>query len=457
MDIKTALRQLAAKREKYRLYARYYDGNHRLAFATNKYRSAFGALFTEFADNLCPVCVDAVADRLTVTGFAVEDGPEEAGDRAWAIWNQNRMDRRAGDAHLEALRSGDGYAIVWPGPDGRVTLFPNRAEAMTVGYNEDVPGVLDWAAKAWAQMDGKVRLNLYFTDRIEKYVTPQDVKGAIPETDRPFEPFNAPGEPWPLPNPWGVVPVFHFASNAGVGEMGRSELANVIPIQDALNKSVTDLMVAMEFVALPQRWATGIEVDIDPATQKPIPPWTPGVDRILVAGDPAVKFGEFGQADLTQFLAVQDGFRSEVARISGVPLHYLMMESGGFPSGESLKTSEARFTAKVRDRMLAFGNVWEDALRLAVLMDGGPDARLSTQWEDPEPRNDLDMANVAKIKAEVGVPRTKLLEELGYNADEIAAMETERAKQEADQAKLMAAMQPARPPGQPTTRANEPR
>src|SRR3954454_21458849 len=52
---------------------RYYRGDHDLSFATEKFRNAFGALFREFALNLCPAICDSVADKLKVTGFTVQE------------------------------------------------------------------------------------------------------------------------------------------------------------------------------------------------------------------------------------------------------------------------------------------------------------------------------------------------------------------------------------------------
>ncbi len=62
-----------------------------------------------------------------------------------------------------------------------------------------------------------------------------------------------------IPNPYGTVPVFHFANNADIGSPGRSELDSAIPVQDGLNKSVLDMLVAMEFSAYRPRWAAGGE------------------------------------------------------------------------------------------------------------------------------------------------------------------------------------------------------
>lgn len=423
-EIDVALRQLRSRLVSYQLWDRYYGGHHRLAFATEKFRGAFGSLFSALADNLCPAVVDAVADRLRVIGFGVEEGLETATATAWEIWRANRMDRRSGEVHVEALRSGDAYVIVWPDEEGLPRLYPQSGAAMTVHYNEDMPGSMDYAAKFWP-VEGKLRLNLYFPDRIEKYVSRKQVD-ALPETSKGFEPHEVLGELWPLPNPWEIVPVVHFANNTGVGEFGRSELSDVIPLQDALNKALADMLVAMEYVALPQRWATGLDVDLDEVTGKPKVPFTPGVERVWAVGDPAVTFGQFDPANLQQFLAVQDSFRMEIARVSGTPLHYLMLGGGEFPSGEAMRTAEARFLAKVEDRQLAFGNSWEDVLRLALMMSGESGVGLSTLWRDPTPRSAKEVAEVSLIKEQLGVSRDQILRELGYSPEEIERMATER-------------------------------
>jgi hypothetical protein len=47
----------------------YFNGNHPLAFATAKFREAFGSLFSAFADNWCERVVYASGERLRVQGF----------------------------------------------------------------------------------------------------------------------------------------------------------------------------------------------------------------------------------------------------------------------------------------------------------------------------------------------------------------------------------------------------
>ena len=136
-DLQAALLSLRDRRPAYQRYGEYYDGVHRLAFATHKFLNAFGTLFAAFAANHCPAVVDALVDRLVLERFTSEgaapgqqqrDVPDTDADIAWDIWLRNRMDRRAGEVHVEAARSGDAYVIVWPDADGLPVLYPNRGD-----------------------------------------------------------------------------------------------------------------------------------------------------------------------------------------------------------------------------------------------------------------------------------------------------------------------------------------
>jgi hypothetical protein len=59
----------------------------------------------------------------------------------------------------------------------------------------------------------------------------------------------------PQPNPYGVIPVFHFSLDrrSGTGELTEG----VLSLQDAMNKLLNDMMVSSEYCGFPQRWAIG--------------------------------------------------------------------------------------------------------------------------------------------------------------------------------------------------------
>lgn len=422
-DMTIALKQVRARVWRYGTFENYYRGKHQLAFATDKFKNAFGNLFRAFSLNMCPAVCDAVSDNLQVSGFGVEKGPADMGKKALALWQANRMDQRAGEVHLEAVKTGDAYAIVWPDADGQPIIYPQSAAICTVYYDVEQPGKILWAAKFWRAADNRIRGNLYYADRIEKHVTRSPNPNGLPEKDSSFIRFKTEGESWPLKNEYGAVPVFHFANNAGVGQMGSSELAPVVPLQDALNKSVLDMMIAMEFAAFRQRWATGIELSLD-KDGKPVSPFIPGAERLWTVEDTEASFGEFEAAELEGFLKVKKDFKHDIALVSATPLHYFNLQTGDVPSGEALKTLEKRHVKKVKDRMTTFGNVWEDVMSLAIQMSSGRSTvRLTTQWDDPFGPTESETLGTLTQKKNLGIPEEQLWKEAGYGEEDITKMQ----------------------------------
>jgi hypothetical protein len=417
-DLTWALRSLRDEHRLagYRMAEAYYNGRHDLRFATDKWRSTFGYLFRTVCDNLCPAVVDSVSDRLRVTGVSSDD--QSIADEAMAIWQRNRMDIRGPETHHESLLNGDGYALVWPDKSGEAVIWSLPAEEVSVAYDRNQPGVITRAARLWQDVDGDWRwhLDLYYAERVERWISRQAPRaiGAMPSSYsvRNFEPWLEGCADWgnidgwtggletndlggsfnteaSIANPLGRVPLVHFP-NRRYHTYGISELANVVPLQDALNKAVCDMLVAMEFSAFPQRWATGIEVDEEPDAEgkTKTPPFEPGQDRIFAVAAADAKFGDFRETNLQGYVEVQENLRSEIARVSGTPLHYLFITRGDFPSGEAMKSAEARFTRKVENRQTAFGNQWENVLAMAVQIEGGgaiDPAVLSVEWESASP------------------------------------------------------------------------
>jgi hypothetical protein len=436
-----AIDQIRNQAARYRKSSRYYNGEHDLHFATEKFASTFGSLFREFALNLCPAIVDAVKDKLKIEGFAsssrvgsphVSKGSSQTIETEThiervvdEIWRANRMSIRSGEVHKEALKNGDAYVIVWPGSDGRVQMVPQSAESCTVHYDDNEPGRVAWAAKHWRDADKRTRLNLFFPDRIERYVSKGEHQylpdhraftnlGLGNSDFGPDKPSHIRNPQSHIPNPYGLVPVFHFANNADIGTFGRSELEDAMAVQDGLNKSVLDMLVAMEVCSFRQRWVAGIEVKENQETGEDESPFKTSMENVWFTENTDARFGEFGASDLEQFLKVKDGFRIDMASVTGTPLYYLMPQIRGFPSGESLRKAETRFLAKVRDRQEQFGAVWADAMSFALRLAGHPHLHIDTRWEDASPANEREVLENLRLKLALGVPPEQILREAGY-------------------------------------------
>ena len=114
-----------------------------------------------------------------------------------------------------------------------------------------------------------------------------------------------------------------------------------------------------------------------------------------------------------------------MACVTGTPLHYFLQNTGGLPSGESLKKAETRFLSKVRNRHENFGQVWADAMSFALTIEGcGRDIRLITEWEDPAPMSDREFLENILLKKQIGLSVERALIEAGYGEADVMQMIT---------------------------------
>jgi hypothetical protein len=424
-------KMLEDRRPELERHQAYYEGQHRLAFATSKFREAFGSLFSAFSDNFCELVVGAVEQRLNVEGFRMGPRGTEADKDAWRIWQANQLDADSQIAHTTALVKGIAYVSVGPGQTLDTPEILVEDPCQTIVMYE--PGSRRRRAaglKRWVDDSGRLMANLYLPDWVEKYESDNVSRtGQWDLTRIRWRRRLVDGEPWPLRNVLGVVPLVPLPNNPQLTSEGRSEIASVIPLNDAINKLVADMLIASEFGSFRQRWATGIEPNIDPETGAEVEPFKAAADRLWMArgsGDinNPPRFGEFEQTDLTQFTHAVELLVQHIASESSTPYHYFMQHGGQPPSGESLKSSETGLVAKAMRKQRFFGEAWEEVISLAFRQIGDIEkakiVESETIWRDPESRTESEHVDALIKMASISVPHEILWEKWGASPTEIA-------------------------------------
>lgn len=412
-------KQLDGRRPMIGRYERYYEGYHRLAFATSKFREAFGNLFSAFADNWCQIVVDASVERLEVQGFRFGKDTG-ADDEAWRLWQANQLDADSGVAHEAAVTTGTAYLLVSPtdDPDTPMITVEHPAE-MIVATAPGARRERQAALKRWRDEEGFAMATLYLPEGLFKWQSQaKDDEGkTVSWVERDGDAT--------ADNPLGVVPVVPLLNRPTMRGEGRSDLHSVIPEQDAVNKLVADMLVASEFAAYRQRWASGIEVPMDPDTGKPIRKiFDSAMDRLFTTANEDAKFGSFDASDLKNYVTGIEMMVQHIAAQTRTPPHYLLGHSGAFPSGESLKATETGLVAKVKRKMVNFGEAYEEAMRLAFKLKGdekrsqAEDAE--TIWRDPESRTEGELVDALVKMGTLGVPNEALWERWGASPQQIA-------------------------------------
>jgi hypothetical protein len=350
------------------VYTAYDEGHHPLQFATSKFRETFGSLFSEFADNWCPVVVDSSNERLQVQGFRFGSRGYEGDKAAWDIWQRNNLDADSGLCHREAIKTGTAFVIVDQGDPPRITV-ESPAEVI-VAHAPGDRRLRIAALKRWIDYDRIHHATVYLPEGTYRFRTREPIEVGQEVRWEPDDPEH-------VPNPFGtVIPVIPMRNNPSMIRGGRSDLAVVIDLQNAVNKIVTDMLVASEYAAFRQRWATGVEIPVDPDTGRPnSEPYLSSISRVWTIPDEAAKFGEFDVTDLGNYVKAVETLIQHLAAQTRTPPHYLTAGLGQWPSGDSLKASEAGLVAKVKRKQIDFGEAWEEAMRLAFLAQGDDDAR----------------------------------------------------------------------------------
>ena len=402
----------------------YYDGRHRLAFSSQKFREAFGGLFSAFADNWMPLVVDAVEERLNVEGFRYGDEPE-ADKTAWAIWQKCGLDAKSQLGHSTSLILGDSYAVVWGDEDGEPTVDVFSPNEVIVAYDPSNRTKRVAALRRFKDDNG-LHTILFTPNFVYKW--------AQVNMNDAWREESAMDEPWPLPNPIGEVPVVQFSNRPSLGaSFGVSEFKSVIPQQDAANKLLADMMVASEFIAFPQRFATGLELPVDDQGRVK-QPFEIALDKLLISEDPETKFGTLQAGDLANYIKGVELLVQHIASQTRTPPHYFYL-SGNFPSGDAIKSAETGLVAKSRRKMRFFGEAWEEVMRLCFAVVGDEKASVTnaeTVWGDPEYRSESELADALVKRAAIGVPRQQLWQDAGYTQTQISRFQAMAEQDKAD-------------------------
>lgn len=440
-DVLWALEDIGGRAPRLSKRRRYYEGHHDTMLPPGKTLSRnLRDLLEDLSDNLCDDVVDEPVGRLQIIN--ITGTSPGLGQAAWDWWTANKGPARSREVHRNAWGLGDGYCMVQEAPDGIARLYVQQPEQIAVRYSRELPDLIELVGKLWR--DGKrYRLNLYYAAdpgsgapaKVERWATRgvgQD--GAVPGP-KAFIRLADGGdaEPWmEIREDWAErLPIFHFPADE-VGRYGRSVLTDVINLQDVLNKSCVDLVVAMEDVALPQRYGTGIQVEIgEDGQEKPLFRKSSSEQMLRTASHEA-RFGQFDGADLTQFLKVQESYRAEIARKGYLPLHSVSLDTGGQPpSGIALLVSEGRQIKRVQGGQQDWEQTWLEVIAEGLTRNGTACTAddLALEWGPAETRDERALVETLALKVDLGLPKREALLEAGYDEDDVDEWMDEAAQQ----------------------------
>lgn len=402
--------------------------------ATEEYRR----LVDQSRFNILPLLVSSVANNLYIDGYR----PKRTATNSpvWdRVWQPNGLDAKQGGIWRSALTYGCSYALVWPGAEGPV-VTPYSPRRMTALYTDPIND--EWPVYALAvgastpTADGKgetIPVAVYDATYAYRMTVSSSSVAALETLKVDPERLEA------LPHNLGVTPVVRFRCNRGDLDDGpRGVVEPMLPAQRQLNQTTFSLLMAQQYAAFRQRWVTGFAVPEGP-DGVPVEPWNAAVNRVFIAEDDTVKFGEFGETSLDGYLNSRDKTLLYVSAVRQIPPHTLVVgDTVSNISAEALAALEAGHQQDIAETRTSLGEDAEQMLRLGALAagnrEGWEDTSASVRWRDTTPRSLAQIADaLGKLATLLGVPARALWEKIPDVTDDDLEQWDRLAKEEADE------------------------
>lgn len=359
--------------------------------------------------NVCKIVVDSLAQSLFVDGFRTKDDPDESA--VWATWQANRMDARQTGIHRAAAAYGCAYTVVVPG-DPVPVIRGVSPRNMTAMYGDDP----DWPVYALERRrHGNWRL---YDDQAIYELTESRIMTAAGKASL-FSVVST------TPHGSPVTPVIRYIDEDDLDaeddvpenedlfgrelldEPLRGQVAQLMPLQDQIDLTTFEMLVAQHFAAFRQRYAIGWVADDETQLLKASAAqlWT------FDQSPSEMTLGEFSATPLDGYIASRAASMRHVASLSQTPAHELISDLVNL-SAEALAAAEQGHERKVDERKTLFGESHEQTLWVVGQLTGvdvPDDAQVV--WRDTSVRAfSATVDALGKLAQMLGIPPQELWE-----------------------------------------------
>lgn len=355
---------------------RYLKGDHDLPYMPHGAANEYTHLAKRAITNWTPLLSDSFAKGLFVDGYRPAKAADNAGP--WDYWQANGLDARQSVAHRGALEYGTSYALVLPGTlrEKRVPLFrplsPLRSSAWYEDEDDEYPVFAH--RRLGTTVDGTRLIELF--DRTNAYTF------ALPKDG---------GSGWILSSTdehgLGVAPFIRFRERLDDESVGI--IRPTFTVQDRVNEVVFSTLIALQYAAFRQRWATGLVIPED-EDGNPVEPFQAAIDRLWITDSPEAKFGDFAQTETSGHQQAYESTVRTLAAIAQVSPNILTGDLVNL-SADALAQMESSTQRKIAGYETLFGESWESGFRLAALAAGDRasynDTSSQVRWRDTEARS----------------------------------------------------------------------
>ncbi|WP_205740582.1 phage portal protein [Haloactinopolyspora alba] len=401
---------------------RYIKGDHDDPYMPKDATKEYKLLAKRSVTNLVPLVIATPAQGLYVDGVRTSDPESDENAQEWAAWQRSGMDKRQGSLYRGAFGYGHSFVLTEAVEDnprqGRMrVLSPLRT---AVGYDDPVNDDAPLAAihvKRWprhvkrddkeSEQEGIAR----YWDEVDEYEVRFKSFSDITSVTRVGPHGNS------------ECPVERFAPHVDLDGRTTGLVGPLIPLQDRINQTVFDLLVAQTFGSFKVRYVTGMEPSyvLDPETGEPKlddngqpieKPVRAHLTRFMMAESPDSQFGELGETPLDGYISAIDMGIRHLAAIEQIPPHHLLGQVANL-SAEALNAAETALARKIEEFQHSFGESWERVFRLVGELEGNAaqagDFGLEVVWRDMGAQSLAQTSDaLGKLHQLLGVPQEGL-------------------------------------------------
>ena len=409
----------------------YFEGDIPQLYMSDSFRRKLRGAVSGLRLNHARTVVTALVNRLEVN--SIVGSTDKSSKAIAAILRQNGKGELFNDLFTKASVFGQAFVMAWPDQKGDWRLSVHDPTNTYVKYDVESPWIKEYAFRVFQDGDN-VRMNVFYADRIEKYIAASEGLA----TNLNWSMIER------IENPYGQVPMFHLRNDA---QEGRPEHYDAYNSQDAINKLVSTHMETVEYQGAPQRYAlanveqTGEAVDFDEDSADranlealkngPGELWyLKGVNSVgaFNAADPGVFWNPIGSQIVT------------MASLTETPLHYF---TGEVVSGPALRAAEAPLIKKAERRQEQYTLPIEEMFSFILGVDSMKSG-ITINWNDGQSIDALEEWDIFAKKRNVGIPLRQVLIEAGYGQQEIEQVMV-WAKEEAKEAASFASYKRSNP------------
>lgn len=443
---------IADKRETYAEREAYYRGTNGEVMASELLERAIGRYGNgkHFGLTYAAVPVDALMDRVDLSGLVVVDDEATSKRLKEALWDENDLDDEADDFHTKAGYLGDYYVLLWPDDDAgegeKRTIdvlgkHPKNAAILYDSMSERDPICFVFA---WREGKDTWRANQVYDNIVYEWIAEDSTdmpEGRTLDKWLPVSDADAVDGRSTQVNEWGW-PVMHFRPDSK--PYGTPVNARGYGAQDAITKLNASDMATIDYIVLPQRYALldpeaaeddDIDQDfnshelLDGPTQDYDPSRITSRQGGKLKSQPGSTWALRGVKSVGQFDPIvgtpfQDREQFQIrsmAVLTRTPLYEFMPESDNSPSGEARRRADGSITKHAKKITGSFGREWAKGGEIALKMLGiGDEKSVEAVWLPAEVSTDQEGITLISLKTQNGIPLEQALKEAGYTDEQVA-------------------------------------